>query len=94
MSVKFNTTAFSKPMKHSKYLTFNLLLISLFLTLLSTTNALRIAVITDVHLNMTNQVPNDLGRYGEDSTMELFDLMIEDLHNKYHSYSHIRHMLN
>jgi hypothetical protein len=59
-----------------------LLLLPLFVTLSS---QLRIAVINDVHLNMTrSDLPDDLGRFGEDSTMELFDLMIEDLHNKYH----------
>lgn len=61
---------------------------------LGCTNTLRIAVITDVHLNMTESVPLDLGRYGEDSTMEMFDLMIDDLHSKYHSSTHIRHLLN
>lgn len=73
---------------------FFVLMLSAFLSFFGSTQALRIAVITDVHLNMSESVPNDLGRYGEDTTMEMFDLMIEDLHDKYHSYSKIRHMLN
>ena len=62
-------------------------MLTALLSFFCSTQALRIAVITDVHLNMSESVPNDLGRYGEDSTMEMFDLMIEDLNDKYHSYS-------
>jgi hypothetical protein len=56
----------------------------LAINLLAMAQGLRIAIINDVHLNMTDSdVPNDLGNYGQDSTMALFDLMIDDLNKQY-----------
>ena len=71
-----------------KVIRYSVLLLSMLLTV---SFQLRIAIFNDVHLNMTkSHLEHDLGRYGEDSTMELFDLMSEDLHSKYHLQSIVK----
>ena len=51
------------------------------------TFCLRIAILADVHLNITEGADSDppLGVYGEDSKMPLFEEILEDLHRTFHT---------